>query len=179
MRESLSSLQFGFAVAALLIYALVAMLFRSYFLPVLVIAAIPISFVGVVFGHAIMGYPLTLLSMIGAVALAGIVVNDSLILVDLINRKRRSGTATFTAVMEGSKERLRAILLTSATTIAGLAPLMLEQSFQAQFLIPMAISIVFGLAFATVLTLLVIPSCYLVLEDIRRILRWTWTGRAS
>jgi multidrug efflux pump subunit AcrB len=99
--------------------------------------------------------------------------------VDLINRKRRSGTATFPAVMEGSKERLRAILLTSATTIAGLAPLMLEQSFQAQFLIPMAISIVFGLAFATVLTLLVVPTCYLVLEDIRLILRWTWTGRTS
>ena len=124
-----------------------------------------------------MSYPLTLLSMIGSVALAGIVVNDSLILVDLINRKQRDdGMAIFDAVLQGSRARLRAILLTSVTTIAGLAPLMMEQSFQAQFLIPMAISIVFGLAFATVLVLVIVPTFYLILDDVRRLLRWIARG---
>jgi len=176
-RKSLAGLRSGFLIALLGIYCIVAILFRSYFLPVLVMIAIPISFVGVVFGHMIMGYPLTLLSLIGAVALAGIVVNDSLILVDLINRKRlEPGKPTFEAVLEGGKARLRAILLTSVTTVAGLAPLMLETSFQAQFLIPMAISICFGLIFATALILVIVPSLYLILNDVRRVLRWLWTG---
>jgi multidrug efflux pump subunit AcrB len=134
-------------------------------------AAIPISLLGVMYGHLLMGKNISLLSQIGAVALAGIVVNDSLILVDLINRKRRDGLPLHAAVREGAKRRLRAILLTSITTIAGLTPLMFERSFQAQFLIPMAISIVFGLAFATVLTLIVVPTLYLVLEDVARGLR--------
>lgn len=176
-RESLSGLRTGFGVAVILIYFIVAALFRSYVQPVLVMFAIPISFVGVVWGHLLLGYPLTLLSLIGSVALAGIVVNDSLILVDLINRKRRAGLPTFAAVLEGSRGRLRAILLTSVTTMAGLAPLLLEQSFQAQFLIPMAISIVFGLAFATALTLMLVPSLYLMLEDVRRLLDHVWSGR--
>ena len=119
---------------------------------------------------------LTLLSMIGSVALTGIVVNDSLILVDLINRKRRAGDPIYDAVLDGAKARLRAILLTSVTTIAGLGPLMLEQSFQAQFLIPMAIAIVFGLAASTLLILLLVPSLYLVVDDVRRVLQWTWNG---
>ncbi|MHC4818057.1 MAG: efflux RND transporter permease subunit, partial [Planctomycetota bacterium] len=178
-RESLSGLRTGFSVAIVLIYFIVAALFRSYVQPVLVMLAIPISFVGVVWGHLIMGYPLTLLSLIGSVALAGIVVNDSLILVDLINRKRRAGVDLFPAVLQGSRGRLRAILLTSVTTMAGLAPLMLEQSFQAQFLIPMAISIVFGLAFATVLTLMLVPTLYLMLEDGRALLRFIWSGRQA
>jgi multidrug efflux pump subunit AcrB len=176
-RESLSGLRMGFGVAIVLIYFIVAALFRSYVQPVLVMLAIPISFVGVVWGHVVMGYPLTLLSLIGAVALAGIVVNDSLILIDLVNRKRRAGLGVFAAVLQGSRGRLRAILLTSVTTMAGLAPLMLEQSFQAQFLIPMAISIVFGLAFATVLTLMLVPTLYLMLEDGHALLRWLWHGR--
>jgi multidrug efflux pump subunit AcrB len=176
-RESLAGLRIGFLVAISGIYMIVAVLFRSYVQPLLVMVAIPISFIGVVYGHLAMGYPLTLLSLIGSVALAGIVVNDSLILVDLINRRRRDhGQPLFEAVLDGSRLRLRAILLTSVTTIAGLAPLMLERSFQAQFLIPMAISIVFGLTFATVLVLVVIPTLYLALEDLRGILRWVWTG---
>jgi multidrug efflux pump subunit AcrB len=176
-RESLAGLRVGFGVAILLIYLIVAILFRSYVQPLLVMLAIPISFVGVVWGHVVMGHPLTLLSLIGAVALAGIVVNDSLILVDLINRKRREDRlGVFTAVLQGSRGRLRPVLLTSVTTIAGLAPIMLEQSFQAQFLIPMAISIVFGLAFATVLTLVLVPTFYLVIEDGRALLRWLWYG---
>jgi multidrug efflux pump subunit AcrB len=177
-RKSLAGLRRGFLVAILGIYCIVAILFRSYTQPLLVLVAVPVGFVGVVFGHLIMGYSITVLSMIGSVALAGIVVNDSLILVDLINRKRNADDTldTFTAVLEGSKARLRAILLTSVTTIAGLGPLMLETSFQAQFLIPMAISICFGLAFATGLILVVIPSLYLVFNDVRRFFRWLWFG---
>ena len=176
-RESLAGLKIGFLVAVMLVYCIVAIVFRSYVQPLLVMVAIPISFVGVVFGHALMGYPLTILSLIGSVALAGIVVNDSLILVDLVNRKRREGMEVWDAVLIGSKMRLRAILLTSVTTIAGLGPLMLETSFQAQFLIPMAISICFGLAFATFLVLGVVPCLYLFLNDIAGLARWFWFGR--
>jgi multidrug efflux pump subunit AcrB len=176
--ESFAGIVKGFIFAVLAIYAIVAVVFKSYFQPLLVMAAIPISLLGVLYGHLLMGKDITILSQIGAVALAGIVVNDSLILVDLINRKRRAGMPLLPAVREGSKRRLRAILLTSITTIAGLTPLMFETSFQAQFLIPMAISIVFGLAFATVLTLILVPTLYLVLEDIGRGIkggaRWIW-----
>jgi len=172
--ESFSGVFTGFQFALLGIYAIVAIVFRSYFQPLLVMAAIPISLLGVMYGHLLMGKNISLLSTIGAVALAGIVVNDSLILVDLINRKRRAGMPLVPAVREGAKRRLRAILLTSITTIAGLSPLMFERSFQAQFLIPMAISIVFGLAFATVLTLILVPTLYLVLEDVGSALRGGW-----
>jgi len=168
--ESLSSLKIGFPLALLAIYAIIAALFRSYVQPLIVMTAIPFSFIGAALGHLVMGYPFTILSMIGGVALAGIVVNDSLILVDLINRLRRSGTALLPAVIEAGRARLRPIILTSVTTMAGLGPLMLERSFQATFLIPMAISIVFGLAFSTVLTLLVLPTFYLIMEDARWLL---------
>ena len=167
--ESLGSLKIGFPVALFLIYAIVAILFRSYLQPLIVMAAIPYALVGAIVGHYITGYPFTLLSLIGGVALAGIVVNDSLILVDFINRRRREGMTVLDSVVAGGRARLRAIVLTSITTIAGLSPLMLEQSFQAQFLIPMAVSIVYGLAFGTVLTLLILPSFYLVFEDIRQL----------
>ncbi|MHC4860755.1 MAG: efflux RND transporter permease subunit, partial [Planctomycetota bacterium] len=175
--ESLGSLRTGFPVALLLIYALIAVLFRSYFQPVIVMAAIPYAFVGAILGHLVMGYPFTILSMIGAVALAGIVVNDSLILVDFINRRRREGMETFEAVVAGGRARLRPILLTSITTIFGIGPIMLEKSFQAQFLIPMSVSICFGLAFATILTLVLLPTLYLAFEDLRGALRWLVTGR--
>ncbi|MEN8148317.1 MAG: efflux RND transporter permease subunit [Planctomycetota bacterium] len=177
--ESIGSLKIGFPVALLLIYSLIAVLFRSYFQPLIVMAAIPYALVGAIFGHLIMGYPFTLLSMIGSVALAGIVVNDSLILVDFINRRRRMGMPVLEAVVAGGRARLRAILLTSITTIFGIGPLMLERSFQAQFLIPMAVSIVFGLAFATLLTLVLLPTLYLAFEDLRGFFRWLATGRFS
>jgi multidrug efflux pump subunit AcrB len=174
--ESVGSLAIGFPVALLAIYALLAVLFGSYLQPILVMAAIPYALVGAVLGHWITGYPLTFLSMIGSVALAGIVVNDSLILVDFINRERRAGKATLEAVVSGGRSRLRAILLTSITTIAGLGPLMLETSFQAQFLIPMAVAIVYGLAFATGVTLLLLPTIYVVGEDVRASAGWLVTG---
>jgi multidrug efflux pump subunit AcrB len=170
--ESLGSLKYLFPAALLFIYAIIAVLFRSYFQPLVVMLAIPYSFVGAVLGHLIMGFPLTLLSLIGGVALAGVVVNDSLILVDFVNRRRREGLPLAEALVVGGRSRLRAIILTSVTTIFGVGPLMLERSYQAQFLIPMAISLAFGLAFATVLTLVLLPSILLALDDLRRALRW-------
>jgi multidrug efflux pump subunit AcrB len=174
--ESFASLSVGFPTALLDIYAIIAVLFRSYTQPLIVMAAIPYSLIGAILGHLITGYPFTLLSMIGGVALAGIVVNDSLILVDFVNRERAKEVPLQDAVIHGGKARLRAILLTSLTTISGLAPIMLERSFQTQFLIPMAVSIVFGLAFATGLTLLLIPVLYLVLEDIKTITLGIWSA---
>jgi multidrug efflux pump subunit AcrB len=178
-RESLGSLGYLFPSALVLIFVIIAVLFRSYVQPVVVMATIPFGMIGAILGHLVMGYPFTILSTIGAVALTGILVNDSLILVDLINRKRRDGTSLLDAIIQGSRERMRPILLTSITTIAGLSPLMLETSFQAQFLIPMAVSIVFGLALATVLTLILLPTIYLLYEDARGVIRWILTGRWS
>jgi len=150
-----------------LVYVLLAALFRSYIQPLIVMTAIPFGLIGAVIGHALMGYPLTILSMIGLVALSGIVVNDSLVLVSFINRQIASGVPLIEAIINGSKSRLRPIILTSITTIAGLAPLMAERSFQARFLIPMGISIAFGLAFATVLNLVVVPAIYMIVADLR------------
>ena len=152
------------------------MLFRSYVQPLIVMSIIPFGIIGAVLGHVVMGFPFTLLSMIGVVALSGIVVNDGLILVDLANRKRGDGLEPVEAILAASKGRMRAILLTSITTCVGLGPLMLETSFQAQFLIPMAVSIVFGLAFATVLILMLLPVFYMILEDARNNVRWLFGG---
>jgi multidrug efflux pump subunit AcrB len=171
-RESTGSLQYLFPIALLVIYVIIAVLFRSYIQPVIVMSIIPFALIGAIGGHAIMGFPLTLLSMLGIVALAGIVVNDGLLLVDLCNRKRREGLPLHEAVIAGARGRMRPILLTSITTCAGLAPIMLETSFQAQFLIPMAVSIVFGLAFATGLILVLLPVFYVIMEDQRASLRW-------
>ncbi len=175
-RESVGSLFYLFPAALLFIFAIIAVLFRSYLQPIVVMAAIPFAMVGAIVGHFLMGYPFTILSMIGLVALAGIVVNDGLILVDFINRRRRKGQQLEAAVVDAAKGRMRPILLTSITTCAGLAPLMLETSFQAQFLIPMAVSIVFGLAFATGIILVLIPLLVIILEDVRACLRWLFGG---
>ncbi len=176
--KSFSSLKHSFVIALALIYVILAGLFRSYIQPVIVMAVIPFGLIGAVIGHFVMGYPLTIMSMFGIVALSGIVVNDSMILVTFINRRVRAGSPAVEAVIEGGKSRLRPILLTSATTVLGLAPLVLEQSFQAKFLIPMGISISAGLIFATVLTLVAVPSMYLIVLDAKRLLRATgsWLG---
>jgi multidrug efflux pump subunit AcrB len=149
------------------IFLLLASQFRSYIQPVIIMTAIPFGLIGAIFGHLIMGKEFTIVSLFGIVALSGIVVNDSLILIDFINRAARSGIDIETAVVESGKARFRPVLLTSITTIAGLLPILLERSFQAQFLIPMAISICFGLLAATVLTLLYVPALYLIVRDIR------------
>ncbi len=175
--KSLGSLKHDFLIALLVIFVMLAGLFKSYLQPLVVLAVVPFGMIGAIMGHYIMGYPLTILSVIGMVALTGIVVNDGLILVDFINKERARGMRLYDAVITAGRRRLRPILLTSLTTILGLAPLMAERSFQARFLIPMAISISFGLMFATVLTLLVVPSIYLIAEDLKRVTRWVWYGR--
>jgi multidrug efflux pump subunit AcrB len=169
--ESVTSLLEGFAIAILGIYLLLATQFRSYVQPVVVMVALPFGIVGAILGHLVMGLSLTLLSLFGVVALSGIVVNDSIIMLDFINRAIRKGVPLMRAVEESGKARFRAVILTSLTTIAGLLPLLLERSFQAQFLIPMAVSIAFGLMVATVLTLLFVPTLYLIVAEVTVLVR--------
>jgi multidrug efflux pump subunit AcrB len=155
----------GFAIALLVMFALLAIPLRSYMQPLIIMSAIPFGLVGAIWGHVVMGINLTMLSMFGIVALAGVVVNDSLVLVDFVNRCRADGMAAADAVRVAGTERFRAILLTSLTTFAGLSPLMLERSLQAKFLIPMAVSLAFGVIFSTVITLGLVPVLYMIVED--------------
>ncbi len=164
--ESINSLKKGFALALMAIFLILAAQFKSYSQPVIVMAVIPFGFVGAVLGHIILGISFTLLSAFGIVALAGIVVNDSLILIDFINHAREEGMELNEAVINSGISRFRPVILTSITTMGGLFPLLLEKSFQAQFLIPMAASIFFGLFAATLLTLIFVPSLYMILQDI-------------
>ncbi len=165
--ETMASLGRSLLLALFLIYALLAIPFRSYLQPLLVMGAIPFGVIGAVWGHVLMGQNLTVFSCFGIVALSGIVVNDSLVLVTFINRSRRADVPVVEAVRQGAMRRFRPILMTSATTFAGLTPLLLERSQQAQFLIPMAISIAFGVLFATAIILLLVPVSYLILHDLR------------
>ncbi len=164
--KSFAGLALAFPVALLLIYLMLTGLFRSYWQPAVVMTAIPFGIAGTLVGHWMTDNPFTILSRIGLVALSGIVVNDSLVLVDFINSLIRKGLDPFTASVQGAKLRLRAILLTTVTTVAGLTPLMFETSFQAKFLIPMAVTLTYGLAFATILTLIVVPCLNLIYLDI-------------
>ena len=170
-RESFGSLISGTVFTFFAIYSLLAIPFRSYVQPVLVLMVIPFSIVGALLGHMVMGMSLSVMSLMGMLALAGVVVNDSLVLVDWINRKRREGMALDEAVRIAGGSRFRPILLTSLTTFAGLVPLLLEKSTQAQFLIPMAVSLGFGILYATFLSLLLIPIGYRILEDAKQGLR--------
>jgi multidrug efflux pump subunit AcrB len=172
-RDSMASLRRGFIIALFAIFALLAIPLRSYVQPILIMSAIPFGLVGAVWGHIIMGLDLTILSMFGLVALTGVVVNDSLVMVDFVNRKRREGLDIDVAAREAGVARFRPILLTSLTTFFGLTPLILEKSMQARFLIPMAISLAFGVVFATFITLVLIPCGYVILEDVLAILRRT------
>ncbi|MCP4021376.1 MAG: efflux RND transporter permease subunit, partial [Desulfobacteraceae bacterium] len=165
-KESLDSLKKGFSLAAMIIFLLLASQFRSYIQPVIIMTAIPFGLIGAIVGHFIMGLDITMISIFGIVALSGIVVNDSLIIIDFINRKVRGGILVFDAVIDAGQNRFRPVLLTTITTVAGLFPLLLETSFQAQFLIPMAVSISFGLIAATLLTLVFVPSLYVVIQDV-------------
>jgi multidrug efflux pump subunit AcrB len=165
--ESMDSIKSGYLLAMMGIFLLLASQFRSYIQPVIIMTAIPFGLIGAILGHLVMGLEFTIVSIFGIVALSGIVVNDSLILIDFINRAARSGIEISEAVIESGKARFRPVLLTSITTVAGLFPLLLERSFQAQFLIPMAVSICFGLLAATVLTLLYVPALYLIVRDVR------------
>jgi len=169
-KDSLSSMLEGFKLALVAIFILLAIPFRSYSQPLLIMAAIPFGLVGAVLGHIIMGFNLSILSMFGLVALSGVVVNDSLLLIDKINNNRRNGASLREAIIAAGTRRFRPIILTSLTTFFGLMPMIMETSVQAQFLVPMAISLGFGILFATGITLLLIPTFYLILEDIRRLL---------
>ncbi|MEE2644121.1 MAG: efflux RND transporter permease subunit [Myxococcota bacterium] len=168
-QDSFKSLQVGFPMALGVIFALLAIPFRSYIQPLIIMMAIPFGFIGAVLGHLILGYDLSLISIMGIVALAGIVVNDSLILIVATNEYRTQGLSPLEAVVHGGMRRFRPILLTSLTTFMGLMPMIFEPSVQARFLIPMAISLGFGVLFATALILLVVPAIYLIVEDIREV----------
>jgi multidrug efflux pump subunit AcrB len=165
--ESLGSLRINFAIAMLAIYGLLAVQFRSYAQPAIVMSAIPFGIVGATIGHLLLGFNLSILSLFGIVALSGVVVNDSLIMIDLINRERKSGIALSQVIRDCATRRFRPIMLTTLTTFLGLAPMMLERSLQARFLIPMAVSLAFGVMFATLITLFLVPSLYMILEDIK------------
>jgi len=167
MRESTSTLQSGFAIAMLLIYALLAIAFGSYVQPLIVMTAIPFGIVGAVIGHILLGYDLSLVSLMGVIALSGVVVNDSLIMIDYANKRRKEGDPIYKSIHEAGLRRFRPIILTTMTTFGGLAPIILETSSQAFYLIPMAISLGFGIVFATAIILVIVPCLYLILEDVR------------
>jgi multidrug efflux pump subunit AcrB len=178
-RETMADLKLGLMIALMLIYLVLAWVFSSYGWPFIVMAVIPLGLTGAIFGHWIMGMNMTLLSIFGFFGLSGIVINDSIILVTFYKHLRAGGMAVHDALVEASCQRLRAVLLTSLTTIAGLTPLLFETSRQAQFLIPMATSIAFGLAFATLLILVIVPSLLSIYEDAREKLSGTRLVRAE
>ena len=179
--ETNESLALGFLMAIIGMFALLAIAFRSYVQPLIILIAIPFGMVGAVWGHLLLGYALSLMSMMGIVALSGVVINDSLILIVAVNERRRNqGQDLFEAVVAGCLTRFRPILLTSLTTFFGLVPMLLETSVQAKFLIPMAVSLAFGVMFATVITLILVPSVYLIVEDLRHLVgRLRFTDESS
>ncbi|TDJ40005.1 MAG: efflux RND transporter permease subunit [Gammaproteobacteria bacterium] len=176
--EELKDFQFSLIVASIvalfLIYALIAIPLHSYSQPLLIMSVIPFGIIGAVVGHVIMGMAISMFSLFGLIALAGVVVNDSLIMVDFINKARIEGVPIRQAVIESGTQRFRAIMLTSFTTAVGLTPILLEKSVQAQFVIPTAISLSFGIVFATVITLFLIPSLYMLQQDGFARSRYLW-----
>jgi multidrug efflux pump subunit AcrB len=179
LREGMSSLMLGFAVAIFAIYALLAIPFRSYAQPLIIMVCIPFGIVGAVIAHAVMGYPLSMISMMGIVALSGVVVNDSLVLIDFANGERKRGLNLHDAVTSAGIRRFRPILLTTLTTFFGLAPMIFETSRQARFMIPMAISLGFGILFSTLITLILVPALYLIIEDVQRLFRYAFGSRGK
>jgi multidrug efflux pump subunit AcrB len=165
--ESFSSLGPNYLFALFVIFALLAVPFKSYIQPFIVMSAIPFGIVGAVLGHVVMGYSLSFISVLGIIALSGVVVNDSLVLIDATNGFRNQGMTPVEAIVAAGMRRLRPILLTSLTTFLGLMPMIFETSLQARFLIPMAISLGFGALFVTVIVLLLVPALYLAVEDLR------------
>lgn len=165
-RQSFGSLKWGLLFVGFVIYCLLAIPFKSYVQPIIVMLVIPFGAIGAIGGHWLMGMDLTLISLLGMLALTGIVVNDSLVLVDFVNKRREEGGDLLTAVSTAAASRFRPVVLTSMTTFLGLMPLLFEESTQAQFLIPMAVSLGFGILFATVITLFLVPVNYLIIEDL-------------
>jgi len=168
-KESVQSLLRGLMFALIIIYAMLAIPLNSYIQPLIIMLAIPFGLVGAVIGHLIMGFSLSVLSLFGIVALSGVVVNDSLVLIDFANRRRRLGIKAREAIHDAAIHRFRPIMLTTVTTFGGLTPMIFETSRQARFLIPMAISLGYGIVFATMITLIIVPSVYLIIDDIRNV----------
>ncbi len=167
IKESVTALIKGLGLALLCVFALLAVPFKSYLQPFIIMFCVPFGMIGAIFGHILMGYSLSVMSLFGLVAMSGVVVNDSLVLIDFANRRIREGMPVVFAVQAAGIQRFRPILLTTLTTCGGLAPIITETSRQAKFLIPMAISLGFGILFATVITLLMVPCLYLILEDLK------------
>ncbi|MGL1956532.1 MAG: efflux RND transporter permease subunit [Colwellia sp.] len=173
-RESFSSLGWSLIFVLFIIYALLAIPFKSYLQPLIVMSVIPFGMIGAVMGHWIMGMELTIMSLLGMLALVGVVVNDSLVLVDFINKKREQSNDLMNAILIAGASRFRPVMLTSLTTFIGLMPLLFEKSTQAQFLIPMAVSLGFGILFATFITLLLVPVNYMLVEKVNSLQRNYW-----
>jgi multidrug efflux pump subunit AcrB len=170
--ESFGSLYYGLLFVLFIIYCLLAIPFKSYLQPIIVMSVIPFGVIGAIVGHWIMGMDLTIFSLLGLMALIGVVVNDSLVLVDFINKNRigdgiETKESLLNAVITAGTSRFRPVMLTSLTTFFGLLPLLFEKATQAQFLIPMAVSLAFGIIFATFITLLLVPVNYLLVEDLK------------
>jgi multidrug efflux pump subunit AcrB len=167
MGKTIPSMISGYIIALFMIYMLLAIPFKSYSQPFIVMTAIPFGFVGAVWAHLLLGWTMTIMSMVGLVALSGIVVNDSLVLVDYANQQIRSGKTAYEGFLIAVKNRFRPIMLTTLTTFFGLMPMIFEKSIQAKIIIPMAITLGFGVLFATTITLFLIPSLGLILEDLK------------
>ncbi|CAM3658652.1 efflux RND transporter permease subunit [Parendozoicomonas haliclonae] len=175
-QDSIGQLMSLAALALLLIYGLIAIPLKSYLQPLVIMGIIPFGLVGAVIGHLLLGLQMNMMSIFGLIALAGVLVNDSLILMDFINQGRKQGMSSIEACALAGQERFRAIILTSLTTFLGVVPIAMETSLQAAFVIPMAVSLGFGILFATFITLILTPTLYLVGQDIKAGFRWIWTG---
>jgi len=176
-QRNMGDLMFLFPMAFLAIIFILMISFKSFEQPMIILIMIPISILGAIWGHGIHGKPVSILSLWGIVALTGVIVNDAVVFLAKFNLLITEGKKVKAAIVEAGKSRLRPIILTTLTTSVGLFPLILEKSFQAQFLIPMAISLVYGVAFGTTFILLFFPSLIMVLNDLRRFVRETWTGK--
>lgn len=175
--ESLGGLAKGFVVALFVMFSMLAIPTKSYVLPAIILSSVPFGMVGAIWGHWILGQSVSFFSICGMAALAGIVVNDGLVLATFIGKRSKKQQSLKAAVQQAGEARFRAILLTSLTTTAGVTPLLLETSLQAQFLMPMALALASGVLFATVVTLVLVPAQYLILDDMRRAFRWLVSGK--
>ena len=169
--ESMASMRSAMIFGLILIFSVLAIPFRSFLQPFVVMSVIPFGIIGAMIGHLLFGFNFSMISLFGMVALTGVVVNDSLVMIDFINRSRREGVPLTEAIMISGVRRFRPIIMTSFTTFFGLVPMIMEKSLQARFLVPMALSLGFGVLFATGITLLLIPTLYLILEDINGLFR--------
>ncbi len=176
-RESFSSLAVGFPIAMVGIFVIIATIFRSYIQPFIILFTIPFGIIGAIVGHLLLGYNLSMMSIFGMVALSGVVINDAIVLIERVNENLASGMEFFDAIIQGGARRFRAIFLTSISTVGGLSPLIMETDMQAKFLIPMALSVAGGVAFATVLTLVLIPSLLVIVNDFRRVIAKGVSGK--